>query len=83
MNIQDTCGRFTIKALVDSSPENSPEGLSVLERPKELFRCHNDDKGSIRLFSECMYLLSCVKYQKVFNGSITVPIGTYVKKINN
>ena len=80
MNIQDLCGQFTIEVLVDSSPENPPEGLSLLERPKDLFRYHNDDKGSIRLFSECVYLLSCVKYQKVFNGSITDPIGPYVKK---
>ena len=64
MKIQDMCGQFTIKVLVDSAPENSPEGLSVLERPKDLFRYHNDDKGRIRLFSECVYLLSCVKYQK-------------------
>lgn len=76
-------GRFTIKALVASSCENSPEDLSVLERPIELFSSHNDDKGNIRLFSKCKFLLSCVKYQKVLTEPITISIGTYVIKIND
>lgn len=52
MNIKDMSGRFTIKTLVASSHENSPEGLPVLERPAGLFSCHNDDKGNIRFLFE-------------------------------
>lgn len=43
-------GRFTIKALVEISHENYPEGLSVLQRPTELFISHNDDRSNIRFF---------------------------------
>lgn len=75
-------GRFTIKTLVASSHENSPEGLSVLEGPTGVFSCHNDDEGNIKVLFECIYLLSCVKHQKAFHGPIIVLPGTYVRKVN-
>lgn len=72
------------KSPLASSHENPPEDLSVLERVRQLFSCHNDDKGSVRFFfSECMYLPSCLKYQEVFNGPIIVPMDTYARKANN
>lgn len=75
-------GKFTIKALVASSRENFPEGLSVLESQQSFSVVTVMTKvASNFFFSECMFLQSFVKYHKVLNGPITVSMGTCVRKI--
>lgn len=82
MNIQDLSGRFTIKALCPAHMRTLLKVYLYLQDQQGFSVVIMTTKGTLDFFFLNANIYYLCQISKSINGTITVPIGTHVGKVN-